>query len=91
MKEFKSAAKPPKTIPNKKFQSVKGIGQTGPDFAQSIYLANGCMVPKGANITYPQTRGGYGYLSHNEYVVYDTTQIRIKYLLELRNLSTGYY
>lgn len=76
-----------KNIPNSKHQSVKGVGNAGPDFAKSIYLANGCMVPVGNLITYPTFKSKnhyYGGLQHNEYVVYDTTQVRIKYVVELR-------
>lgn len=74
-------------IPNREFQSVKGIGQVGPDFAKSVYLANGCMVPAGRRMNYPliNRENRWNFLSHNEYVVYDPTQVRIKYVLELRD------
>lgn len=74
-------------LPNKEFQSVKGIGRVGPDFAKSVYLANGCMVPAGRRMNYPiaRTEDRWNFLGHNEYVVYDETQVRIKYVLELRD------
>lgn len=84
MKEMRQA-KEVKSIPNKKFDSVKGVGNTGPDFAKSVYLSNGTMVPLGPTIQYPvHNNNRYYGLSHNEYVVYDTTQVRIKYVVELR-------
>ena len=37
-KEYIQSTEPPKSIPNKNFQSVKGVGGTGPDMAKSLYL-----------------------------------------------------
>ena len=90
MKEV-TQAKPFKSYPNENFQSVKGIGRTGPDFAKSIYMSNGCMVPLGPVINYPQKTGQYLGLSHNEYIVYDTSQVRIKYVVELRTRGNNNY
>lgn len=83
-------------IPGKEFQSAKAVGATGPDFAKSIYLSNGCIIPLGPVTNYQQNlvqqqMGGKGFghrynaVPNNEYVVYDTTQIRIKYVIELRD------
>lgn len=87
MKEFTSGNTTEiQGIPNKVHQSVKGVGMTGPDFAKSVYLANGCLVPAGRRMNYPRAKDqmSWNYLQHNEYVVYDETQVRIKYVLELR-------
>lgn len=62
----------------------------GPDLAKSIYLSSGCIVPLGSVINYDQQAGAGGFgmrnnLQHNEFIVYDTTQVRIKYVIELRD------
>lgn len=85
MKEYIRATNPPKNIPGKKFQSVKGLGRQGPDMAKSVYLQNGCVIPMGPIIEYPTNPNTYHSLNHNEYVVYNTNQVRIKYVVELRD------
>ena len=74
-------------LPNSKLHSVMGIGKNGPDPTGNVYLPSGCVVPLGNKTTTPEhtlPRGEYWALNHNEYVVYDTTQVRIKYMVELR-------
>jgi hypothetical protein len=74
-------------LPNSKFHSVFGVGRQGPDPAGNVYLPSGCIVPLGKSISTPEPKlpqGQWWGLNHNEYVVYDTTQVRIRYLLELR-------
>jgi ankyrin repeat protein/predicted DNA-binding WGR domain protein len=74
-------------LPNSKFHSVKGVGREGPDPAGNVYLPSGCIVPLGKSIRTPEPKlpqGEWWGLNYNEYVVYDTTQVRIRYLLELR-------
>lgn len=76
-----------KGIPGSKFQSVKGLGERGPNPADNIYLPNGCIMPLGKieKNEQPKTKNfSYWQLNHDEYIVYDTTQVRIRYLLELR-------
>eukprot|EP00743_Colponemidia_sp_Colp-15_P005554 GILK01005975.1.p1 GENE.GILK01005975.1~~GILK01005975.1.p1 ORF type:complete len:563 (+),score=114.38 GILK01005975.1:1076-2764(+) len=68
------------------FNSTKGVGLTGPDFAQSIVLQNGVTVPVGRLVNYPQT-GPFedrATLQHNEYIVYDVSQVRVRYMVQLR-------
>jgi hypothetical protein len=74
-------------IPGKQFQSVKGVGQKGPDLAKSIYLPSGCVVPLGPVVEYKYDKKSQEkvHLGTNEYVVYDTSQIRIKYVVEIKD------
>ncbi len=75
-------------LPNKNFQSVMGVGKQGPNPNQDVYLPNGMVVPLGKKCSTPQPKlpkNVYWSLQHNEYVVYNTTQVRIRYLLELRD------
>lgn len=73
------------------YKSVKGVGRRGPNFKQSIVLSNGATVPCGKVIDYPQdaNNGGnpwaWNSLQHNEYIVYDTSQIKIRYLVQVKN------
>ena len=45
-----------------------------------MYLANGCSIPIGKIINYPDEQR---YLAQNEYVVYDESQIRLRYLVQV--------
>jgi Poly(ADP-ribose) polymerase catalytic domain len=65
------------------FNSVKGVGQRGPDMKNAIYLPTGEMIPQLPVKDYRQSNNNYygGGLSYNEYIVYDESQIRIKYLV----------
>jgi|JI9StandDraft_1071089.scaffolds.fasta_scaffold228563_1 hypothetical protein len=79
-----------KKLPNKTHQSVMGFGKVGPNKEENIFLPNGCVVPIGKIIENEQPKlppNVWWSLQHNEYVVYDTTQIKVRYLLELRDQS----
>lgn len=74
-------------LPNANHQSVFAVGRVGPDPAGNIYLPNGCVIPLGNLVQTPEPKlppNQYWGLQHNEYVVYDTSQVRTRYLLELR-------
>jgi poly [ADP-ribose] polymerase 1 len=64
--------------------STKGIGRRGPDFAQSLVLPNGVQVPLGAVTEYPDPPAGTrATLQHNEYIVYDESQCRMRYIVQI--------
>ncbi|XP_034021275.1 poly [ADP-ribose] polymerase 2 isoform X2 [Thalassophryne amazonica] len=68
--------------------STKGLGQTGPDPKNTVTL-DGAMVPIG-----PGKKTGVGKnrsysLLYNEFIVYDPSQVRMRYLLRIQfNYST---
>lgn len=66
---------------DKGLSSTKGEGKTSPDPKTYITLENGCVVPcgKGKKDSKLDTS-----LLYNEYIVYDTAQIKMKYLLKLK-------
>ena len=64
--------------------STKGIGQQEPDPKGSIYTPNGTEVPLGALKQNEFPVNTYSYLTYNEYIVYDISQIRLKYLIEYK-------
>jgi hypothetical protein len=63
------------------------MGQNGPNPEQAIVLQNGCEVPVGKIVTYeiknPTNPKTVIQLAHNEFIVYDETQVRIRYLVQL--------
>eukprot|EP01125_Pyxidicula_operculata_P022385 TRINITY_DN910_c2_g1_i3.p1 TRINITY_DN910_c2_g1~~TRINITY_DN910_c2_g1_i3.p1 ORF type:complete len:2962 (-),score=808.64 TRINITY_DN910_c2_g1_i3:90-8975(-) len=61
------------------FNSCKAIGKQCPDFTRSIVFPNGVRVPTGDTIQQP--KGLFGY---NEYIVYNPSQVRMRYLMELK-------
>ena len=72
------------------YKSVKGCGQTGPNMEQSITLVNGAKVPVGTRINYQYWEDKDGdrkqmtpSLSYNEYIIYDVSQVRMRYLVQV--------
>ncbi|TFY51615.1 hypothetical protein EVJ58_g10471 [Rhodofomes roseus] len=66
---------------------TKGLGRTQPAEWQDAGAAlendalSGCHMPKGPG---QDVQGIQGYLQYNEYIVYDTSQIRVRYLLMVK-------
>eukprot|EP01065_Artemidia_motanka_P037986 TRINITY_DN46869_c0_g1_i1.p1 TRINITY_DN46869_c0_g1~~TRINITY_DN46869_c0_g1_i1.p1 ORF type:complete len:973 (+),score=404.17 TRINITY_DN46869_c0_g1_i1:62-2920(+) len=60
--------------------SCKGVGTTAPNPKGTVTLPNGCVVPKGKGG--PSNVKGSS-LRYNEYIVYDVSQVRMKYLLRV--------
>lgn len=64
--------------------STKGLGRMVPDPTQTVKLPDGCEVPLGPPIdTGLVNKSGYT-LNYNEFVVYDTKQVKMRYLVRLR-------
>lgn len=66
--------------PPKGTQSTKGLGKYIPDPKETIKLQDGIQVPLGK----PVDSGVKSDLLYNEFIVYDTAQINIKYLLKVK-------
>eukprot|EP01060_Flectonema_neradi_P019670 TRINITY_DN2692_c0_g1_i1.p1 TRINITY_DN2692_c0_g1~~TRINITY_DN2692_c0_g1_i1.p1 ORF type:complete len:930 (+),score=235.99 TRINITY_DN2692_c0_g1_i1:54-2843(+) len=60
--------------------SCFGEGTTAPNPKQSVELDNGCVVPCGKPVDVKVSSS----LRYNEFIVYDVSQIRMKYLLQLK-------
>ena len=71
---------------------MKGCGRQGPDPAYNEVLANGAIVPLGKSIQYKyKNEKGERIdpaLSYNEYIVYDISQVRMRYLIQVRSLRS---
>jgi poly [ADP-ribose] polymerase len=65
------------------YLSLKGIGREGPDMPQSVVLDSGIRVPCGPLKKFEAPEDVYVSLSFNEYIVYDVSQVRIRYMVEL--------
>jgi hypothetical protein len=68
------------TLPKGK-SSTKGVGCNYPDPAQSVTLPSGVLVPCG-----PAVRSSVpgSSLLYNEFIAYDTAQIKMKYMVKLK-------
>jgi len=67
------------------FNSTKALGQMGPDFNNSVVLPNGVKIPYGSSgpledPKLPPTR----FFQHNEYIVYDESQVRLRYMIQFK-------
>jgi len=62
------------------FHSVLGIGRWQPDTESHIIKDDGLIIPIGKLVEKEPSN----YLLYDEYIVYDTAQIRMKYLVELK-------
>lgn len=63
-------------------KSTMGVGRYNPDPEAGWIMDNGCKVPTGKVVKAPT--GTDGDLLYNEYIVYDVSQIRTRYLLKLK-------
>ena len=57
----------------------------GPDFSDCVYLPNGVQIPMGdvKDYEYSEEDKKKVVLSYNEYIVYQTDQIRMRYLVQV--------
>ncbi|XP_048742265.2 poly [ADP-ribose] polymerase 2-like [Ostrea edulis] len=64
--------------------SVRGMGAVAPDPTRNKVLPNGTIVPVGkSKNTTVKNPSGYT-LNYNEFIVYDTKQIKMKYLVKTK-------
>ncbi|BFZ12172.1 hypothetical protein BsWGS_15210 [Bradybaena similaris] len=61
--------------------STKGIGKVCPDPAQAYVTSDGVTIPLGPGVDSGVTDTS---LQYNEFIVYDTAQVNIKYLLKMK-------
>jgi len=68
------------------YKSVLGIGSNSPRMDHKIVMPNGCVAPIGECVDYFRYEYDYDkrpHLRYNEYVVYDVSQVRIRYLVQV--------
>eukprot|EP01087_Luapelamoeba_hula_P009311 TRINITY_DN2401_c0_g2_i2.p1 TRINITY_DN2401_c0_g2~~TRINITY_DN2401_c0_g2_i2.p1 ORF type:complete len:1324 (+),score=258.43 TRINITY_DN2401_c0_g2_i2:192-4163(+) len=77
------------------YHATHGQGRNGPEPTQDVVFPNGMIVPLGELTATPVpdsiTHYSYGYNTHNyfalsyhEYIVYNTAQVRMRYLIQVR-------
>ena len=69
------------------YNSVKGCGRRGPGYKHTIVLPNGVKIPYGPVINYHEgdvEKQKTLQLQHNEYIVYNTSQIRMRYVIQVK-------
>ena len=67
---------------DKDYHSVKGVGGTHPDPKKVHVLPDGVKVPWGKLVKNKDTKQTS--LLYNEYIVYDESQIKIRYLVNVK-------
>ncbi|XP_077528678.1 poly-(ADP-ribose) polymerase [Haemaphysalis longicornis] len=80
MYERKSAEYITKLPPNT--HSTKGIGMTYPNPENAVVTPEGFEVPLGPPLKDPKAKGSS--LLYNEYIVYDTAQVTMRYLMKVK-------
>ncbi|KAI8347889.1 poly polymerase catalytic domain-containing protein [Mortierella sp. GBAus27b] len=72
--------------------STKGCGLSYPDSAHDVIIENDLRVQAGPLKT-EQRKSGFGFqLQYNEYIVYDVSQVKMRYLLKMKfNHKSRYY
>jgi len=71
-------------LPNAEYQCTHGIGRNRPVSHKNLMLDNGIRVPVGELESNPDHDLA---LNYNEFIIYDTTQIRMRYLIQVSNNS----
>ncbi|UJR31675.1 hypothetical protein I4U23_019156 [Adineta vaga] len=66
--------------------SVKGLGSIAPNMKNAVTLEDDVVIPMGP-VESTNVINSKGYtLNYNEYIVYDTKQVRMRYLIKLKFL-----
>ncbi|KAI8089183.1 poly polymerase catalytic domain-containing protein [Halteromyces radiatus] len=76
---------------NKGHLSVKGLGRWRPDPINTIYDQYGVKIPLGPATQAPPMKDDCDYsLRYNEYIVYNPAQVKMRYLVMVRDKSRCY-
>ena len=69
---------------NEGYNSLKSISSSGPDPNKNFICNNGITIPLGNIISYNANNNFLGYTtSLPEYVVYNTDQVKIRYIVKM--------
>ncbi|CAN8308662.1 unnamed protein product [Cochlearia groenlandica] len=61
--------------------STKGVGKTAPNPSEAKTLEDGVVVPLGKPVDHTSSKG---MLLYNEYIVYNTEQIKMRYVIQVK-------
>ena len=73
---------------NEGYNSLKSISMEGPDPNKNFVCNNGITIPLGNIVSFRENNMNYA-TSHPEYIVYDTAQVKIRYIVKMER-SGGY-
>ncbi len=70
---------------NDGYNSLKSLSLTGPDLSKSFICNNGIIIPFGNIISYDNNNYKLNNQRTNmpEYIIYDTTQVKIRYIIQV--------
>ena len=67
------------------YNSLKSLSGSGPDPNKNFVCNNGITIPLGNIITYNNNNNYYqGVTAYPEYVVYNTDQVKIRYIVKMQ-------
>ena len=77
----------------KGYNSLKSCSYNGPDLNKNFICNNGITIPLGNIIQYPKNADNRNMFNtqHPEYIVYDTSQIKIRYIVQVERNENNYY
>lgn len=62
---------------------MKATSKMGPDPSKKFVMNNGVAIPLGKNIDLIKNKVDTSVTTSPEYIVYDATQIRMRYLIQI--------
>ena len=71
---------------NEGYNSLKSISSSGPDPNKNFICNNGITIPIGNIVSYNSNVIEYS-TAHPEYIVYDTAQVKIRYIVKMERDS----
>jgi poly [ADP-ribose] polymerase 2/3/4 len=81
--ELKQADNNADKLPKGKM-STKGVGKSEPNESEWVKLDDGCVIPIGKLKNKVDSKDANSYsLLYNEYIVYDVSQIKLRYLVKV--------
>ena len=75
--------------------SLKSISSSGPDLNKKFICNNGIIIPLGNIVSYNKNKNMnsfmYNITTYPEYVIYDTSQVKIRYIVQVEKNAFNYY
>ena len=71
---------------NQGYNSLKSVSSSGPDPNKNFICNNGITIPLGNIVSYNSNAIEYS-TAHPEYIVYDTAQVKIRYIVKMERES----
>lgn len=71
---------------------MKAVSSQGPDLNNKFIMNNGITIPLGKIVNYKANdyNNNYNCVGSPEYIVYDNSQIRIRYIIQIDSNGDNY-